>query len=102
MINNNIPFYGYDFLNIVGNSFAKAAFTLDYEVFEKNHINIAANYANVGDKLFKSGRWFESPEFSGYALGYGLETFAGPVQIKYSYSPELDEGEWVFSVGFWF
>jgi len=102
MINNNIPFYGYDFLNIVGDSFAKAAITLDYEIFPKNHINLAANYANVGNTIFDNGEWLESPEYSGYALGYGLETFAGPVQIKYSYSPELKEGEWFFSVGFWF
>ncbi|WP_299313316.1 patatin-like phospholipase family protein [uncultured Aquimarina sp.] len=102
MINNNIPFYGYDFLSIVGDSFAKAAITLDYEIFPKNHINLAANYANVGNRLFENGGWLESPEYSGYALGYGLETFAGPVQVKYSYSPEQKEGEWFFSVGFWF
>ncbi|KAA1243658.1 patatin-like phospholipase family protein [Aquimarina sp. RZ0] len=102
IINNNIPFYGYDFLSIVGDSFVKAAGTFDYEVFRKNHINISANYANVGNQLFENGRWFESPEYSGYAIGYGLETFAGPVQVKYSYSPELEEGEWFFSIGFWF
>ncbi|WP_298547260.1 patatin-like phospholipase family protein [uncultured Aquimarina sp.] len=102
MINNNIPFYGYDFLSIVGDSFAKAAITLDYEIFPKNHINLAANYANVGNRLFENGGWLESPEYSGYALGYGLETFAGPIQVKYSYSPEQKEGEWFFSVGFWF
>ncbi|AXT57081.1 patatin [Aquimarina sp. AD1] len=102
MINNNIPFYGYDFLSIVGDSFAKASVTLDYEIFPKNHINLAANYANVGSRLFDSGDWLESPEYSGYALGYGLETFAGPVQVKYSYSPEQKEGEWYFSIGFWF
>ncbi|WP_299221585.1 patatin-like phospholipase family protein [uncultured Aquimarina sp.] len=102
MINNNIPFYGYDFLSIVGDSFTKAAITLDYEIFPKNHINLAANYANVGNRLFENGGWLESPEYSGYALGYGLETFAGPIQVKYSYSPEQKEGEWFFSVGFWF
>lgn len=102
MINNNIPFYGYDFLSIVGDSFIKANMSLDYEIFPKNHLNIAANYANVGTRLFDNGGWFESPEYSGYALGYGLETFAGPIQVKYSYSPERKEGEWYFSIGFWF
>ncbi|MEW7289767.1 patatin-like phospholipase family protein [Aquimarina sp. 2304DJ70-9] len=101
-INNFIPFYGYDFLGITGRSFAKALVTFDYEIFKKNHINASANFANVGNKLFSTGRWFESPEFSGYAIGYGLETFAGPVQVKYSFSPELDQGIWYFSVGFWF
>ncbi len=101
-INNFIPFYGYDFLGITGRSFAKALVSFDYEIFKKNHVNASANFANVGNKLFSTGRWFESPEFSGYALGYGLETFAGPVQVKYSFSPELDQSIWYFSVGFWF
>jgi len=101
-INNFVPFYGYDFLGITGQSFAKALVALDYEFIKKNHINATANFANVGNKLFSTGRWFEDPEFSGYALGYGLETFGGPVQIKYTYSPELNESQWFFSVGFWF
>jgi len=98
----NIPFYGYDFLTIVGDSYIKASATLDYEIVKKNHLNFSANYANVGNQLFESGQWFESPKYTGYALGYGLETFAGPIQIKYSYSPELKEGEWFFSIGFGF
>jgi len=102
MINNNIPFYGYDFLSIVGNSYIKTALTLDHELFPKNHINITANYANIGNRLFDTGAWLESPEYSGYALGYGLDTFLGPLQVKYSYSPEQKEGEWYFSLGFWF
>ncbi len=101
-INNFIPFYGYDFLGITGRSFMKGLISFDYELFKKNHVNLSANFANVGNKLFSTGRWFENPEFTGYALGYGIDTFAGPVQVKYSYSPELDEGNWFFSVGFWF
>ncbi|WP_235016434.1 patatin-like phospholipase family protein [Aquimarina sp. AU474] len=101
-INNFIPFYGYDFLGITGRSFMKGLISVDYELFKKNHVNLSANFANVGNKLFSTGRWFENPEFTGYALGYGIDTFAGPVQVKYSYSPELGEGNWFFSVGFWF
>ncbi|GAA4273586.1 patatin-like phospholipase family protein [Aquimarina gracilis] len=101
-INNFIPFYGYDFLSIAGQSFIKGLISIDYEIFKKNHVNVAANFANVGNKLFSTGDWFASPAFTGYSLGYGLDTFAGPVQIKYSYSPEIDESNWFFSVGFWF
>ncbi|EZH74967.1 patatin [Aquimarina atlantica] len=101
-INNLVPFYGYDFLGMTGQSFVKALLSIDYEIFKKNHINASANFANVGNKLFSTGKWFEDPEFSGYALGYGLDTFAGPIQVKYSYSPEIDESNWFFSVGFWF
>ncbi|SHI98796.1 patatin-like phospholipase family protein [Aquimarina spongiae] len=101
-INNFIPFYGYDFLGITGRSFMKGLVAVDYEIFKKNHVNVGANFANVGNKLFSTGRWFEEPEFTGYALGYGLDTFAGPIQVKYTYSPEVKESEWFFSVGFWF
>lgn len=101
-LNNLVPFYGYDFLGITGQSFAKGLITLDYEILKKNHINVSANFANVDNKLFSTGDWLQRPEFSGYAIGYGLETFAGPVQVKYSYSPELKENQWFFSVGFWF
>ncbi len=101
-INNFVPFYGYDFLGLTGQSFAKVLLVLDYEVFKNHHANISANYANVGDDLFLTGRWFEAPEYSGYAVGYGIDTFLGPAQVKYSFSPELDESNWFFSIGFWF
>lgn len=102
MINNFIPFYGYDFLDISGGSFAKVMVNFDYKFLKKNHVNISANFANVGDKLFSTGNWLQVPEYTGYAIGYGLETFAGPAQVKYSYSPELKQDQWFFSLGFWF
>jgi len=101
-VNNIVPFYGYDFLELSGQSFATALLSFDYRMFKHHHINVAANYANIGDILFSTGRWFELPEFSGYALGYGLETFLGPIQVKYSYSPEIKESNVFFSLGFWF
>jgi hypothetical protein len=75
---------------------------LDYEVFRKNHINLSANIANVGDGLFTSEKWIDGVDYSSFALGYGVETFLGPVEVKYSYSPERDVGEWYVSVGFRF
>jgi len=52
--------------------------------------------------LFKNGNWLTSPDFSGYALGYGIETLLGPVEVKWSYSPEVDESQYFFVVGFRF
>jgi NTE family protein len=101
-INNFKHFYGYDYLNISGDSYIKTTLTLDYEIFKKNHLNIAANYANVADNLYETTDWFSKVKYSGYAVGYGLETIVGPVEVKYSWSPELNKGfAWV-SVGFWF
>lgn len=102
MINNFRHFYGYDFVSLSGNSYIKGAVGIDYEIFRKNHLNFMANYANIGNKIFDSSNWFDRPNFSGYAFGYGLETIIGPVEIKHSWSPETkDHHTWV-SVGFWF
>ena len=38
----------------------------------------------------------------GYAIGYGLESIIGPLEVKYSWSPEVGHGYTWFSVGFWF
>lgn len=101
-VNNFKPFYGYDFLSIAGDSYFKSCFTLDYEFYKKNHFNFAANYANVQDGLFESGNWLSKPNFNGYAVGYALESIIGPIEIKYSWSPELNRGYAYFTVGFAF
>lgn len=101
-LNNITPFYGYDFLDITGDSYVKSTFNIDYEFIPKNHLNFAGNFSNTADGLFDSNEWINSPEFTGYALGYGLETFIGPVEVKYTWSPDTGRNEWFFSLGFWF
>jgi NTE family protein len=101
-INNFKHFYGYDYLSVSANSFIKSNFTLDYEIFKKNHINFSANYANLQDGLFASGDWFSKPKLTGYAFGYGVESIVGPIEVKYSWSPELPKGYLWVSAGFWF
>lgn len=101
-INNFKQFYGYDFLSIASDSYIKSCFTLDFEIVKKNHINFSANYANIEDNLFKTGNWFSRPKYNGYAVGYGLESVLGPLEVKYSWSPELSKGFTWFSIGFWF
>ena len=101
-INNFRHLLGYDFLSIAGNSYIKTTGTVDYEFYKKNHLNFSANYANLGDRIFESVNWISVPKYSGYALGYGLETIVGPVEIKYSWSPETQRSYTWFSVGFLF
>lgn len=101
-INNFISFYGYDYVSLTGDSFVKGTLSLDYELFKKHHITAAANFSNIGYGLFESGTWFSAPDYSGYALGYGLETFLGPLEVKYTYSPERKKSIWFFNLGFWF
>jgi NTE family protein len=76
--------------------------TIDYEFYKKNHFNFAANYANMEDDLFKSGNWLSKPKYNGYAIGYSLDSIIGPVEVKYTWSPELNKGYTFVSVGFWF
>jgi NTE family protein len=101
-INNFNYFYGYDFLSIAGNSYIKTDITLDYEIFKKNHVNFSANFANLGDDIFGTVDWISMPKYTGYALGYGLETIIGPIEIKQSWSPEISKSFTWFSIGFLF
>ncbi len=101
-INNFMSFYGYDFISLTANSFVKGTINLDYEIFNKNHLIFSSNFANVEDNIFETGEWFTDPDFTGYALGYSLETFLGPIEAKYSYSPETKESHWFFNLGMWF
>lgn len=101
LINNFVQFYGYDFISFGGNSYVKALFNFDYEFINKNHLVFSANYSNAADDIFESGEWFTSPDFSGYAVGYSLETLLGPAELKYTWSPE-NKGRWFFNLGFWF
>jgi len=100
--NNFRHFYGYDFVSLTGNSYVMGSLSFDYEIFKKNHINVAANYANIGYDIFVNDGWLKLPTFSGYSVGYGLETLLGPVEIKQSWSPETKDSFTWFGVGFWF
>ena len=93
---------GYDFLSVTSNSFFKNTITIDYEFYKKNHFNFAGNFANIGDNLFRSTNTIEIPRYSGYAVGYGLETIVGPIDLKYNWSPGTNKGYLWFNLGFWF
>ena len=101
-LNNFVPFLGYDFLSLTGNSYVKAYGRLDWEFAQNNHLMFAANIANVEDDLFRTGEWFTAPDFAGFGVGYGWESFFGPVQVMYSWSPEARQNVIFFSVGYWF
>jgi len=100
-INNFIPFYGYDFAELEGKSFLRSGLTLRYEFIKKNFVSFSGNYARVEDDIFNEGLIFDNTR-SGYMASYGLETFLGPVEVHYSWSPDHNEDYWYFNVGFWF
>lgn len=102
LINNFVPFLGYDFLSLTGNSYVKASASADYEILKNHHITLEGNWANIDDNIFNTSEWFTLPDYRGYALGYAIDTFIGPIQGKFSYSPEQKKSIWFFNVGFWF
>jgi NTE family protein len=61
---------------------------LTMSFIKKNHLNFSANFANLGDRMFESVGWVSLPKYSGYAMGYGLETIIGPIEIKHTWSPK--------------
>ena len=95
-------FYGYDFLSLSGDSYIKSSLTLDWEFYRRNHFNLAANMASIGDGLFDHADWPSARKYLGYAAGYGLESIIGPAEVKYSWSPDTRKGYLWFSIGFWF
>lgn len=101
--NNISSFYGYDFLSISGNSYIKTNGTFDYEFYKKNHINLTYNASIVGDFIFNATKtWFNKPTYTGFGLGYGLETLIGPIEIKYTWSPETNFSAFWVNLGFVF
>jgi NTE family protein len=101
-INNFKHFLGYDFFTLSANSYIKGILQIDYNFYKRNHLLFTANYANVEDDLFSSGNWVSTPDFSGYGIGFGSQTILGPVDLKYTYSPETNESQWFVSIGYWF
>lgn len=100
-INNFRNFYGYEVADLSGQGFLKSYGTVRYEIFSKNYLSFTANAARVSDDLFNKGKLFEDTKL-GYAAGYGIESFFGPIELKYTWSPETGLNHWFFNVGFWF
>ena len=101
-MNNLRPFLGYDFVSLIGDSYIKGSVVADYEFLKKHHIEFTANYANIGNNIFEDDTWVSKPEYSGYGFGYGYETVVGPIELKYSWSPETHNQYTWFTVGFYF
>jgi len=100
-INTFVPMFGYDYGMLSSNSFLRSMLTLRYEFLPKNYFITTGNFARVDRDLFNEGKIFEDTK-SGYLLGYGLETFLGPIEMNYTWSPDTKEKYWYFSVGYWF
>lgn len=99
-MHNMVQLYGYAPFSLRGDSYFTVKAEMDFEFYPKNHINIGYNIANVGNDLFESKEWYRKIQYTGFAVGYGLETFLGPIDIKYSYSPELKSAQFYVVIGY--
>ncbi|WBX68866.1 patatin-like phospholipase family protein [Tenacibaculum dicentrarchi] len=100
-INNFKPLYGYASGALSNQSFLKSEFNFRYKIAENHYATFIANYARVEEDILLGGNFFNNTK-SGYALGYSMETFLGPVELKYTWSPDHSEKHWLFNLGFWF
>lgn len=101
-INNILPFYGYEALSLRGDTYLKSSITLDYEIIKNHHLSLFTNIANVDDALFQKDDWLKAIPYTGVGVGYGLNTFLGPLELKYAYSKEREVGELYVRLGFKF
>jgi NTE family protein len=100
-INTFVPFYGYAFSELNESAFLRTALTARVEIFRKNFLSFTGNFARVNDDIWNDGNIFEDTR-SGYALGYGLNTVVGPIELVYSWNPDNNNNVWYINVGFWF
>ena len=100
-VNNFTSFYGYDVGDLSEQAYLKSALTLRYELFTKNHILFTANAARAEEDLINQGSIFDNTKL-GYAVGYSIESFLGPMEVKYTWSPDTNQDFWFFNIGYWF
>ncbi|MGY5355243.1 patatin-like phospholipase family protein [Wenyingzhuangia sp. IMCC45467] len=103
-INNFVSFQGYTFSELIGNSYIKTAASLRYRFYKKNYVDFYANYAIVTDDVFdfiEHQPFFKNAK-TGYSVGYSADSFLGPIDLRYAWSPENRNNAIYVSVGFWF
>jgi NTE family protein len=100
-INTFVPFYGYDVADLNETAFIRTELTVRYELFKNNFVSFTGNFGRLNEDLWNNGDIFEDT-ISGYAIGYGLKSFIGPLEIKYSWTPDNSSDYWYFNIGFWF
>lgn len=99
--NNYEPFYGYDFASLQNKAFIKGQAKLQYEFLKKQYLKLIGNVAGLNTKIFSNGTAFDNIK-TGYAIGYGYDSFIGPLELKYTWSPDTNLNYWYINIGFWF
>ncbi|HFS67961.1 MAG TPA: patatin [Flavobacteriia bacterium] len=101
LVNNYTSFYGYDFAGLQNKAYMKAETKIQYEFMQKHYISMIGNIAGLNTKIFSNGSAFDNLK-TGYAIGYGYDSFIGPLELKYARSPDTNQDYWHVNIGFWF
>ena len=100
-INTFVSLYGYQFAELANQSFLKSELLVRYQLLENNYLSFIANYARLDDNVLKDVNSFKNIK-SGYALGYSFDSFIGPLELKFSWSPDTKTSAILFNLGYWF
>ncbi|TVZ56590.1 NTE family protein [Lutibacter sp. Hel_I_33_5] len=100
-VNSFVPFYGYDFGELSNSTFIKSEFNIRYQFAKNHYFSFIANYARLDSNVFRDADIFKDIK-SGYAFGYSVNTFIGPIELKYTLSPDHKKNYVLFNLGFWF
>lgn len=100
-INTFVPFFGYDLADLSDRTFLKSSLKLRQEIYAKTFLMFTTNAARVEKNVLKDSDIFKNTKY-GFALGYGMDTFLGPLEVNFSWSPKTSHNHWYFNIGYWF
>lgn len=100
-INNFVSFYGYDFAQLTDSGFLLTSLHFRYELFKNNYVMGMANAARADSDFINQGAIFDDTKL-GFGIGYGIDSFLGPIELNYSYSPDTEDNYVYFNLGYWF
>lgn len=95
------PFYGYEIAELSANSYLLSSTKIQVEIFKDNYISFAKNIANVRQDLYKGHNILKATN-KGYGLSYGVNSFLGPIEVHYTWSPDHNNKLWFINLGYWF
>jgi len=95
------PFFGYEIGELSANSYLLSAAKIQVEIFKDNYVSFTKNIANIRHDLYKGHNVLKSTN-DGYGIGYGVNSFLGPIEVHYSWSPDNNNKIFYINLGFWF
>jgi len=99
---NYQSFIGLPQQHAAGNSFVKAEITIDYEFTPKHHLRMLLNGGIVSTDIFNTWQWKRGIDYYSAGIAYGMETFAGPIELTAAYSPQFSKLLFHVNIGWQF